>query len=330
MYEVRSREPLNLDEVIGQDVAVSVLRASLESGRLAHAYLFCGPSGTGKVTTAKAFARHLLCGGVEVGKARKPCGSCFSCRSLDQGRHPDFFLIGEDRKTIGIERSHQVIQDSMKKPFLSKTKVFVLRDVENMTREAANALLKVLEEPPPSSCFILTTSNAAGVPDTVLSRCQAVPFRPLTTQDLVRVILQRRDVEPGRALKAARLAAGSVDRALLLLDLLNGQAEMSVKLEQIRDRSPVTNAEECSRLDPDRQRQVLDGLAVQLESYLDVVLETEDAGGHGDCGGIFRYHDCLAEVAGARKRIERNVSPFLTFAVLFLRLRKLLREKGSE
>lgn len=324
------REPLNFGEIAGQEIAVAVLKASLASGRIAHAYMFRGPSGSGKATTGRVFARYLLCSKVAEGKSQEPCGDCPSCVRFAYGTHPDFFDVGEGRRTIRIEESHQLIEDSMKKPFLGPRKVFLLRDVENMTREASNALLKALEEPPPSTCFILTSSNPAGVPDTVISRCQAVPFRPLPVKALVDIILSIRDVTPDIALEAARFADGSVEKALLILDARHGGCGSPTLLDEALAESPVVGAERYSRMDFESQRQFLEALGVELEKCLELSLESQNKEGAEDRDFRF-YRECLLSVMRARRRLERNVSPFLTFAVFLLELRQLsAKEKRSE
>lgn len=333
MPDQNLREPLRFGDIVGQELAIAVLRASLTSGRLAHAYMFRGPSGCGKATTGRVFARYLLCSEVSEGKSQEPCGQCPSCVRFSYGTHPDFFDVGKGQRTIKIEDSHQMIEDSMKKPFLASRKVFLLRDVENMTREASNALLKALEEPPPSTCFVLTSSNPAAVPDTVISRCQAVPFRPLPVKALVHIISGLRDVTPGVALEAARFAAGSVEKALLLLDAQDGACGSHTLLEEALGESPIVQAERYSHMDAEGQRQFLDSLGVDLEKCLELSLESQsEETKKGANEGNFRfYRDCLLSVMKAKRRLERNVSPFLTFAGLFFELRQLSsQEKRSE
>lgn len=329
MPDQRLREPLNFGDIVGQEIALAILKASLASGRIAHAYMFRGPSGSGKATTGRVFARYLLCSKVAEGKSQEPCGSCPSCVRFAYGTHPDFFDVGEDRRTIKIEESHQIIEDSMKKPFLAPRKVFLLRDVENMTREASNALLKALEEPPSSTCFILTSSNPAAVPDTVISRCQAVPFRPLPVKALVHIISSIRDVAPDVALEAARFANGSVEKALLILDARD-QCGSATLLEGALAESPVVAAERYSHMDPETQRQFLDLLGVELEKRLELSLESQNEEGAKDRS--FRFcRECLLSVMRAKWRLERNVSPYLTFAGLLFELRRLsAKEKRSE
>lgn len=312
-----------LDGLIGQDLAVAVLKASLESGRIAHAYLFRGPDGTGKATAARLFASYLLCLAVSDGSSRDPCGRCPSCRLFMSGSHPDLFHSGSEEGAIGIEHSHKMIEDSMKKPFLARRKVFIIENAENMTREASNAMLKVLEEPAVSSCFVLTTSNAASVPETILSRCQLVPFRALRVADIVEIILRHQNVDRERAVEAAVFAAGSVARALFLLDFVDGAAQTPIALERIERESPVILAETFSRMDTVVQGRVLDALAINLEKLLwDAIEAGETPDESQDRAEIYRR--CLLSVVGARRDLERNVSPFLVFVTLCLNMRRLL------
>ncbi len=146
----------------------------LKSGRLAHAYLFTGPAGAGKTQTALAVAQLVNC--ESVGNA--PCHVCASCRKIAAGNHPDIHVMAvlEDENSILIEQAREMIQRAALKAYEAKVKVFIIRGVEQMTREAANSLLKTLEEPPPNTLMILTTAVPEACPDTIRSRCHVVPF----------------------------------------------------------------------------------------------------------------------------------------------------------
>ena len=146
----------------------------LKSGRVAHAYLFTGPTGAGKTQTALSVAQLVNC--EQAGEA--PCGACASCRKIAAGNHPDIYVMAvlKDENSILIAQARGMIQRAALKAYEAKVKVFIIQGVEQMTREAANSLLKTLEEPPANTLMILTTAVPEACLDTIRSRCHVVPF----------------------------------------------------------------------------------------------------------------------------------------------------------
>ena len=157
----------------GQDISACLLRSILSSGRIAHAYFFKGPRGSAKDIVALDFARSLLC--ENAGTGGLFCGECRSCLDVEKNNHPDLHIIDKNGASIKIKSSHEILKEAFNKPYRMRRKVFLIRDAESMTLEAANALLKILEEPPEYVTFILTSSNPTAIPETVLSRCQVIP-----------------------------------------------------------------------------------------------------------------------------------------------------------
>jgi len=200
--------------ILGQDKARGMLLAAAEGGKLGHAYLFRGPAGVGKKTMALAFARYLNCVGKTGGDA---CGRCRSCRIFASGNHPDFIVLEPlpDKKFISIHQVRDLIKQLGFAPFEGGARVVMLPDVhEFLTRpEAANSLLKVLEEPPADNYFILTADEGGHVLDTIASRCQMIPFLPLSPET-VAAVLRARGVPASQARDLSRVAGGSVTRAL--------------------------------------------------------------------------------------------------------------------
>lgn len=231
-----------LSAIRGQDRAVSLLRAAFESGRLSHAYLFHGPDGVGKEATALAFAQGLNC---EAGDL-DACGTCHACRMAAGLSHPDIHLVfpmpstlkaseraellaryardgyrdqdfGRKSAIISVETVlSEMVVKANQKPYVGPWKVFIIADADTMTTEAANTLLKTLEEPPDQTVIILTTSRPNALPATVVSRCQSVPFSPLP-ESVVRELLlndERFSFDEASAAEAASLSQGSVGRAV--------------------------------------------------------------------------------------------------------------------
>lgn len=213
-------------EVHGQEKAKRLVARSLSSGRVPHAYIFKGPDGVGKRLFARGVAAALNCRGDERGHA---CGHCSSCRKFLSGNHPDFLVVRPDKGAIKIDQVREMCRALSYPPYESELRVVLLEDVHTMRQEAANSLLKTLEEPPPGNLLILTAEASRDVLTTIASRCQTVPFYGLPEEDCVGIIRAVQPaMAPDTALLLARLAEGSPGRALLL-----HEAEMIELLREI-------------------------------------------------------------------------------------------------
>ena len=200
--------------LLGQERALRLLSRSLDSGRLAHAYLFRGPDGLGKRLAALRLAARLNC--IEP-TGLEPCGRCRSCVRYLSGNHPDFQVIAPEKGTIRIARVRELIAELSYPPYESGLRVVVLEDVHTMRREAANSLLKTLEEPPPGNLLILTADQGRELLDTIRSRCQVIPFHSLKEEECLTILGRALPDQPRDALALlARLAEGSPGRALRL------------------------------------------------------------------------------------------------------------------
>ncbi len=219
---------MRLEDLLGQQRAVSVLRNALRRDRIAHAYLFSGPESVGKSTAARLYAQALNC---EASGGAIPCDACQSCRWIREGNHPDVRVIGIDRdasgrrrREISIDQIRQnprkprqtpppLIQDAYLKPAFGKHKVYLVDPADRMTAEAGNALLKMLEEPPPRVVVILVTSEPSTLLPTVLSRCQEVVFQLSGSAEIEQHLLGL-EVEPQTAASLARLSGGRIAWAI--------------------------------------------------------------------------------------------------------------------
>lgn len=199
--------------LLGQHRAKSLLTRSLGSARIAHAYLFRGPEGVGKKLFAAAMARALNC---RVSGPVNACNQCVSCRKYNSGNHPDYHVESPEKEVIKIERIRELTKSLTYPPYESERRVVVLENVHTMRAEAANSLLKTLEEPPAGNVLILTAETAKNVLATIRSRCQVIPFFPLSTTDTAEILREEHDVEAEQANLLARLSEGSPGRALLL------------------------------------------------------------------------------------------------------------------
>lgn len=204
------------ERLVGQEAAVAALREALSSSSPGHAWLFVGPEGVGRRPAALAFAAALNCDESRVG-----CGDCLSCRKVLRGAHPDVHYVAPEGQQIlvdqirGSSTDRGVIPEASRSCIEGRTKVFILEDAAQLNPSAANALLKVLEEPPAGVVFLLVTSDADMLPETVVSRCRRIDFIPLGPQAIRTVLVEHHGLEEERADWAARLG-GNLARALRL------------------------------------------------------------------------------------------------------------------
>jgi DNA polymerase-3 subunit gamma/tau len=217
-YQVLARKwrPQTFEAVVGQDPITRTLRNALASGRIAHAYLFAGPRGIGKTTTARLLARALLC---LARTSPEPCGGCDACR--DTATVDVIEIDGASNR--GIEEIRTLRENVKYAPTRGRYKVYIIDEVHQLTEAAFNALLKTLEEPPPHVVFILATTDPRDIPATVLSRVQRFDFRPMApdvlASTLERVLVEEKiPFEPAALPPLVRAASGSLRDALSLLD----------------------------------------------------------------------------------------------------------------
>ena len=211
--------PKSFDQLIGQDAVAKSLAHALDSGRLSHAYLFSGLRGSGKTSTARIFAKALLC---DKGPAGKPCEVCDNCVMANEGRHIDIIEMdaASHRK---IDDIRELIEQTKYHPASARFKIFIIDEVHMLTKEASNALLKTLEEPPSYVKFILATTDPLKLPVTVLSRTQHFRFKPIAKSAVVahlEQILKTENIayEEGALEILARSGSGSLRDTLTLLD----------------------------------------------------------------------------------------------------------------
>jgi len=232
----RRWRPRTFEEVVGQDHVVRTLRNALNSGRIHHAYLFAGPRGTGKTTTARLLAKAVNC--LAPDPTQRPCNECAICRAVNEGRLMDLIEIDAASNT-GVDDVRELRERVGFRPNEARYKVYVIDEVHMLSNAAFNALLKTLEEPPPHAIFVLATTEPHRIPATIHSRCQRFDFRRIPAETIVERL---EHIAQGEGIVAdrealtliARQATGSMRDAESLLDQLAAYTDEGITVEVVR------------------------------------------------------------------------------------------------
>jgi len=206
---------MNFRDVVGHARQIRLLSRAVRRGSVPHALLFTGIPGSGRKTLARALAGALLCGSPDDADA---CNRCPSCERLQRGTHPDFHEVRAEGRFIRIDQVREIKRLLMYKPLAGDTRVLLLFDVQYLNTDAANALLKSLEEPPPGNYFVLTAADERALLSTLVSRCRRMDLAPLPAAVVADYLVRYRNVRPERAPTLAELSGGSLGRAMELAE----------------------------------------------------------------------------------------------------------------
>ncbi len=280
----RKYRPKTFSDVAGQKVAVRVLKNAVRLGKLSHAYLFAGPRGTGKTTLARILTKAINCINPKEGE---PCGVCENCIAIDKGTFPDLIEI-DAASNRGIDDIRAIRDAVSYAPLKGKYKVYILDEAHMLTKEAFNALLKTLEEPPPRTIFILCTTEYEKIMPTILSRCQRLIFSKLRDKEIVEYLkkicqMEGLECEEKALYEIARISDGGMRDAVSLLDQASTYGEGKVSSSLLEEFLGILS-----------QERVRDFLRLLINSEVDKALEfLRDISERGF--NLTRFWDALEE-----------------------------------
>lgn len=311
---------MRFQEILGQDVAISQLKRAHAHHRLSHAYIFDGPRGVGKMTTARALAALLLC---EAPQGDDACGHCDACRQLAVGTHPDCISVVPDGKSIKIKQIRDLRMRLSNTASYGGYTVVLIDEADTMGIEAANAFLKTVEEPVGPTCFVLVTTQAERLPDTIRSRAQLVRFKPLSEANILR-LLEREDDD---ARLAVELANGSLTQARAILEddearqlRVQRKQELYTLLKSLATTHDgvLLRFSDAFTGDRDAVREEILLIRRYYRQGLNQALS--------DGTDLSRPIDILHQTTTALARLETNTEPSLILGALLIEMARALRQ----
>jgi len=326
--------------LLGQDRVLRPLLAAARADRLHHAYLFEGPDGVGKGAAARWLARAAAC---EVSSEGRPCGRCGTCRQFAAGTHPDLVVLRPDPKrasgTISVEQVRELIRSVGLRRYNARWRTVIVDPVDKLMPQAANALLKTLEEPPRGTGFVLLTSRTSALLPTVISRCQRIRFRAVPESELA-AWLEERGVHD--AVRLARRARGSVARALALAEEDGSGDELRDELVAALKGGAAGQQAFAERVAKGKRADVQLRIEALLEVLETLLVDTVRVGSGSDVGLVHDDREDLVrawaprlfprgidrmreEIDQTRQRMEVNVNTRLMVECLVARLAEQLR-----
>ena len=225
---------MSFQNIIGQERAISYLLKSIMQNKIASSYIFNGKEGVGKKTTAIEFAKCINC--LNITENYQSCENCPSCKKINKKICPDVKIIEPEKDRLKIEQIREFRKDISMKPFENKKRIYIINNAEELTIDAANCLLKTIEEPPEFAVIILICSNINSILPTIISRCRVLYFRTISSLEIEKTILERNGSMKNKAKIIAKIARGSIGKALDILadtDFLNRRNKVLNQLAEI-------------------------------------------------------------------------------------------------
>jgi DNA polymerase-3 subunit delta' len=323
--------------IVGHEHAINTLRRALAAQMVRHAYLFTGPEHIGKVLLAQRFAQTLLCtgGGDAHNAPQNPCNACLSCRKVMHGNHPDVHYISRpaDKQFILIEQIRALQADAARKTLEGRRNIFIIQGMHEMNVQAANCLLKTLEEPEPDVVLLLTAPDPGLLLPTILSRVQQVPMQLLTTKQIKTALEDRWHVEPDEANLIAALAAGRMGWAVQAVEDEDILAERQAQLETLAKLSTagkVQRFDVAQRLsaDSDKLHGILElwllwwrDMVLAANNCLDLIVNVDMQGviqNQAAKVGAAESQRMVRAILGTMEALDQNVNARVALEVLML------------
>src|SRR5436309_6767210 len=325
--------------IIGHEHAINTLRRALVTERVRHAYLFTGPEHIGKALLARRFAQTLLCtGGPDPRIApQNPCNVCLSCRKVMHNNHPDVHYIARppDKQFILIDQVRALQSDSARKTLEGRRNVFIIQGMHEMNVQAANCLLKTLEEPEPDVVLLLTAPDPGQLLPTILSRVQQIPMHLLTTKQIKSALENRWQVEPDEASLIAALAAGRMGWAVQAVEDEDMLAERQAQLEtlaKLPTAGKVQRFDVAQRLsaESDKLHGILElwllwwrDMVLAANNCLDLIVNVDMQGilqNQAAKVGAAESQRMVRAILGTMEALDQNVNARVALEVLMLDL----------
>lgn len=296
------------ENIIGNNENKKILSKSILSNSVSHSYIFSGISGIGKFLFAKEFAKAILCTGEQ-----KPCNECKSCESIENGNNPDLIIIDEQTNSIKTEQIKELTSDVLEKPIKGNKKIYIINNSENMTKEAQNALLKTLEEPPEYAIIILVTSNENLLLNTIKSRCIKILFSNLSDEEILEYF-ERNHEEINKQMVST--FGGSIEKAINLKDKI----EIYEKIKNVFENIEQRNEFEILRLKDD----VLNDKD-EIFSILDYINTCFYNKMINNISKAEQYNKCIQAVEEAKTRLRRNSNYDMTIDNLLFAIERSIK-----